>query len=78
MLTVSGLCMCSKCTERTGDIYRMIGSCYNCKTDGILMLFRAGDKAGNLDCPVCGNYNSVHSHRLATEDEIPAAEPSPV
>ena len=78
MLTVSGICMCAKCEARTRDIYRMVGTCYNCGQKDILMLFRAGDKAAHLDCPVCGNWRSVHSQRLATPDEIPASEPHAV
>lgn len=74
MLTVSGVCTCDRC-ERVGhrEIYRMIGSCYNCKAQRILMLYRAGDKAAPLDCPTCGNFQSVRPSRLATDDEIPAA-----
>jgi predicted RNA-binding Zn-ribbon protein involved in translation (DUF1610 family) len=83
MLTVSGKCMCSKCESRTTNQYRMIGHCLNCGQDKILMLFRSGDKAHNLDCPTCGergimSFSGVHPDRLATEDEIPAAEPYPV
>ncbi len=63
MLTVSGLCMCNRCVERTTDIYRMVGKCWNCNSEPILMLFRSGDKAGILDCPVCGVYHSVHATR---------------
>ena len=77
MLTVSGICMCTKCTSRTGNIYRMVGHCWNCGAKDILMLYRSGDKAAPLDCPVCGNCKSVHASRLATDDEIPAAEPNP-
>lgn len=73
MITVSGICNCKRCTDRTTDIYRMVGQCYNCGTKDILMLFRSGDKASRLDCPVCGNPNTVHSQRLATEDEVPVA-----
>ena len=79
MLTVSGVCTCGRC-DRSGrrEIYRMAGSCYNCTAKPILMLYRAGDKACPLDCPACGNYQSVHPSRLATDDEIPAAEGSEV
>jgi uncharacterized Zn finger protein (UPF0148 family) len=74
VITVSGVCVCAKCEGRTRDIYRMVGTCLNCGTGDILMLFRAGDKAGVLDCPVCGVWRSVRPNRLATDDEIPAAE----
>lgn len=71
MIVVSGKCMCPRCEERTQDIYRMIGYCSNCRTEPILMIFRAGDKATRLDCPVCGVYHTVQPQRLADEDEIP-------
>src|ERR1035437_2438586 len=74
MLTVSGICACQKYEDRTKDIYRMVGTCLNCGTKDILMLFRAGDSASNLDCPVCGNWKKVSARRLATDDEIPLAE----
>jgi ssDNA-binding Zn-finger/Zn-ribbon topoisomerase 1 len=72
MITVDGRCFCQRCEASTGDIYRMIGVCYNCGAKPILMLFHAGDHAAALDCPVCGNRNTVHALRLATPDEIPA------
>lgn len=72
MLTVSGICTCSKCEYRTKGIYRMVGYCTNCGAKPILMLFRAGDKATDLNCPTCGCWHTVRSQRLATEDEIPA------
>jgi len=49
----------------------MIGWCSNCRAD-VMMLFRSGDMARNLDCPVCGNWSTVQAKRLATADEIPA------
>jgi hypothetical protein len=59
----------------------MVGVCYNCGTKPILMLFRAGDPSAPQDCPVCGNWHSVHTQRLATDDEFPegltAAQASP-
>lgn len=70
MITVSGKCMCAKCEARTGNVYRMVGSCVNCGLTPVLMIFRAGDKASGLDCPVCHNYWSVRPQRLATDDEI--------
>lgn len=73
MLTVSGKCMCDRCESRTQDIYRMVGSCSNCCAEDILMLFRAGDRARSLDCPVCRVYSSVRPLRLATADEVPVA-----
>jgi len=76
MVTIDGRCGCSRCVERTENIYRMVGSCFNCGAKDILMLFRAGDWAANLDCPVCGNWHGVHAQRLAAEDEIPAPVPA--
>lgn len=74
MLTVSALCMCVRCTSRTGEIYRMVGACSNCGTKDILILFRAGDQTREVECPVC-KVRQVRSIRLATDDEIPAATP---
>lgn len=51
----------------------MVGVCYNCHQDDILILYRAGDKAVEADCPVCGNDRKVWPKRLATADEIPVA-----
>ena len=73
MLTVDGRCFCSRCEARTKNIYRMVGSCWNCKTQDILVIYRAGDRAAEQECPLCGSYNSVHVTRLATPDEIPEA-----
>jgi hypothetical protein len=50
----------------------MVGACRNCRTEGIIILFRAGDTAAPQDCPVCGNWHTVIPSRLATADEIPA------
>ena len=82
MLTVSGVCKCSRCEISGRDgIYRMVGHCTNCGQRDVLMLFRQGDKATGLDCPTCGmrgfSWQGVLPDRLATEDEIPAAEPYP-
>jgi len=47
-----------------------------CGTSPILGLFTAGHQHGNGgDCPVCG-VSRLHWDRLATPDEIPAAEVS--
>ena len=74
MITVDGRCFCHRCEARSGDIYRMVGTCSNCGARPILMLFRAGDPSTALDCPVCGNWHSVRSVRLASADEIPDAD----
>lgn len=74
MLTASGVCTCNRC-ERSGqrEIYRMVGSCSNCMTDPILMLFRAGDPVDTLTCPRC-KVPAVRAKRAATDDEIPATD----
>lgn len=77
MITVSGKCMCPSCEARTGNVYRMIGVCYNCGAEPILMIFRAGDAKRALDCPVCGCWSRVNAKRLASDDEIPDAVSSP-
>lgn len=75
MVTIDARCGCSRCEERTQDIYRMVGSCSNCGTTDILIIYRAGDSRADLDCPVCGNRHSVqrYGQRLASPDEVPAA-----
>lgn len=75
MITVDGRCDCAKCKARTESIYRMIGTCTNCGSTPILMLFRAGDPTADQDCPVCGKRHGVRSQRLATADEFPEADP---
>lgn len=74
MLTVNGTCGCDKCVSRTKEMYHMVGYCINCGTKEILMVFRAGDPKRDLDCPVCFNWRSVRSQRLANENEIPESE----
>lgn len=76
MLTVSGVCTCARCEQHGGcGIYRMVGSCYNCTSGPILMLFRAGDRVAVLPCPRCG-VRDVHAKRAATDDEVPDGEPA--
>jgi hypothetical protein len=70
---VDARCMCRRCEDRTTNVYRMVGYCLNCKTEPILIIYRAGDKASDCDCPVCGVWHSVRARRMATADEIPAA-----
>ena len=70
---VDGRCGCQRCEERTKNTYRMVGVCLNCGTKPILILYRWGDRAADVDCPVCGNWQKVRPQRLATADEIPAA-----
>lgn len=71
VITVDGRCGCYSCEKRTGNIYRMVGSCRNCGLTPILMLFREGDIVAPLNCPTCG-VKQVYSLRLAWSDEIPA------
>lgn len=73
MIIVSGICTCNRCEVGERRVYRMIGRCYNCRAEPILMLYRSGDTAAPLECPNCGVYASVHAQRLATDEEIPAA-----
>lgn len=65
-------CSCERCKARTGNVYRMVGECANCGAQ-VLVLNRSGDRARDVDCPLCGNYWSVKQRRLATGDEIPEA-----
>ena len=80
MTTVDCRCFCHFCEKRTTSIYRMVGACLNCGAEPILFLIRAGDKAPTMtfpvECPTCG-VRAAYANRLATEDEIPAAEPLP-
>ena len=73
VITIDARCMCQKCEKRSKDIYRMIGSCSNCGSKNLLILFRAGDRACSQDCPVCRCWGTVGPYRLATADEIPEA-----
>jgi hypothetical protein len=66
-------CFCPRCVARTEDIYRMIGTCWNCKATPILMIYRSGDPAVDQTCPLCEVRDRVYPFRLATPDEIPAA-----
>jgi hypothetical protein len=70
MLTVDRRCDDRICVHK--GIYRMVGSCFNCGTKDVLVLFTAGHETHKVDCPVCGCKHVQH-FRLATEDEIPAA-----
>lgn len=73
MITVSGVCTCSRCEIGDRRIYRMVSSCLNCGTEPILMLFRSGEPTFPLPCPRCGRKR-VHARRTATDDEVPEAE----
>lgn len=70
MATPSVDARCSACPAERG-VYRMVGSCYNCHTEGIVILYTATHEAGRVDCPVCGCWRKVYPERLATEDEVP-------
>lgn len=71
MLTADGRCAWATCTEK--GVYRMVGSCGNCLAGPVLLLFTAGHDVAALTCPVCG-VQQVRASRLATDEEIPAAE----
>lgn len=75
MLSASGVCDCAKCISRTSVMYKMIGQCYNCRTDQIIMTYRSGDRASPLNCPVCGVSKSVHASRLATDEDLQEESP---
>lgn len=70
MLTVDERCTMTSCSHKTG-IYRMVGSCWNCNAEPILVLYTEGHEASATDCPVCGCSGKVHVNRLATDEEIP-------
>jgi len=73
MITIDGRCGVSSCSP---DIYRMIGKCGNCGESDLLLLFTVGHSTEALICPRCGNKR-VYADRLATDDEIPEALPTP-
>ncbi len=73
MLTADGRCTWTTCSGK--GVYRMVGSCGNCGAGPVLMLFGAGHDACALRCPVC-EVEAVRPSRLATDDEISAAEPA--
>jgi hypothetical protein len=65
-----------RCSDRShadnGDVYRMVGSCTNCRGGPFLMLITAGHtKPYDKQCPKCGCYR-VGADRLAEDDELPA------
>ncbi len=67
-------CRVGACPDK--GAYRMIGGCYNCRTEPILGLFTAGHEALGGDCPVCG-CGRLHWDRLAAPEEIPAEFEAP-
>jgi len=69
MISIDARCDCQACKDRTEDVYHMVGRCYNCSAKDILITYRKGDGSGAVDCPVCGNWHSVHADRLATTEE---------
>lgn len=71
MLTTDARCHDQSCAHK--GIYRMIGRCYNCKAEPVLVLFTEGHEAYRVKCPTCRVRDSVNVSRLATEDEIPEA-----
>lgn len=71
MLTVDRRCTFPQCGHKKGA-YRMVGSCWNCKAEPILMLFTEGHESSRGTCPTCG-CDQVRAERLATDDEIPEA-----
>lgn len=71
MLTVDNRCTMHNCTHLTG-IYRMVGTCSNCMTGPILVLFSEDHETVPVRCPTCG-VRKVYVSRRATEEEIPLA-----
>jgi hypothetical protein len=64
---------CSLCQDGgKTDMYRMIGGCYNCRSEPILGLFSVTHEASGGKCPVCG-CERLHWDRLAAADEIPVS-----
>lgn len=62
---------CWRCQNQgKTSMYRMIGGCYNCRSEPILGLFSVTHEASGGDCPVC-RCSRLHWDRLATADEIP-------
>ena len=72
MVTVDSRCTMTNCSHKT-RIYRMVGKCWNCQTEPILVLYTEGHEADAVDCPACGCSRKVHVTRLATDEEIPVA-----
>ena len=65
---------CNDKSHTKDEIYRMVGYCSNCASQGILGLFTVGhETSNNGPCPLCGVRMRLGWKRLATADEIPAA-----
>lgn len=71
MLTVDARCPHRLCEAK--NIYRMVGSCSNCGTSDVLMLFTASHDSNSPEvCPTC-ECRTLRAKRLATDEEIPVA-----
>jgi DNA-directed RNA polymerase subunit RPC12/RpoP len=69
MLTVDARCTDKSCSP---NIYRMVGKCYNCGAEPVLVMFTERHEKSEVPCPTCGTRR-VNVSRLATPDEIPNA-----
>ena len=66
-------CTHSRCAQaESGDAYRMVGRCGNCRAEPLIGLFTAGHDAYGGNCPACG-CDRLTWTRLASSDETPAA-----
>lgn len=70
---IDARCMCHACETRTSEVYWMVGRCYNCGTQNILVMYRKGDQAEAQGCPLCGvtKWHGVHTSRAALPSEVP-------
>ena len=68
-LIIDARCHCADCEARTQATYQMIGSCLNCRTQGIVITYRRGDWARLVECPVCGCRRSVEPRGLVEEPQ---------
>lgn len=75
MTTIDARCLCKECQDRTERIYRMVGYCSNCGAKDLLIIYRAGDKTRDLECPSCECSYTVRGYNQskAADHEIPAA-----
>jgi hypothetical protein len=70
MNVAEGRCFCDQCEDKARTTYQLMGTCKNCGTSEILMVFAVGDPERALNCPVCDAWGTVRSDRLATDSEL--------
>lgn len=62
-VSVDATCLkCSKC--KGNGSYSMVGRCYNCRTEPIVVTYSVTHEAQPVKCPVCGVSRSVHVTEL--------------